>query len=172
MLSNKKVGEKFKMDYFNYENELYHYGVKGMKWGVRRSNTKSSSSGGSTAKKIGHKVGEAVSKRVQKKREKAEARQKSYNRTTDMFGVGGAALRSYAEYQGKKRLKGMAVHVINGSANAFISSNTGSYRVNRGVDFARRTAINGLSLSANIDQIQAYATVARSYTHQVSKSRT
>lgn len=28
-------GEKNKMEYYN--NELYHYGVKGMKWGVRRS---------------------------------------------------------------------------------------------------------------------------------------
>ncbi len=157
------------MEYYDYENELYHYGVKGMKWGVRRGDSKDSSSGGSTAKKIGRKVGKAVSKRVQKSREKAEARQKSYNRTADIFGVGGAAIRGYAEYQGKKRLKGMAVHLINDAANAYISSNVGSYRVNRGVDFVRRAAINGLSLSAHIDKIQTYATVGRTYMYRVNK---
>ena len=36
MLLSKKVGEKFKMDYLEYEDYLYHHGVKGMKWGVRR----------------------------------------------------------------------------------------------------------------------------------------
>ena len=30
------------MDYLQYEQELYHYGVKGMKWGVRKSDGKGS----------------------------------------------------------------------------------------------------------------------------------
>ena len=157
------------MAYFN--QELYHYGVKGMRWGVRKSGGKNSSSGGSRVQKVGRKVGTAVSKRVQKSRDKAAAKRKSYEKTTDRFGVGGAAIRSYSEYQSKKFAKGMAVNLINGSANAFISSNKGSYRVNRGVDFARQAAVKGLSLSANIDQIQAYANVARSYMYAVNKNK-
>lgn len=161
------------MDYYNnyYPDYMYHYGVKGMKWGVRKkSSGTSSSSGSSTAKKVSAKMGKAVTKRVEKSRVKAEAKRKSYQRTTEMFGVGGAAIRSYAEYQGKYIAKSFATHFINESANAFISSNVGRYRVNRGVDLVRRAAINGLSISGQIDQIQAFANVGRAYMYQVNKN--
>lgn len=164
------------MDYNNLE--LYHYGVKGMKWGVRKSQSgsttgnKTPSKQTSTKKKTttGQKIGKVVAKRVEKSREKAEARKKSYEKTTDWFGVGGAAMRSYGEYQRKKAVKGMAANMINASANQFILSRKGGYYVNRGVDFARRAAVGSLSMSARIDQINAYANVARAYMYQTSKS--
>ena len=160
-----------------YDDYLMHYGVKGMKWGVRKSQSgsttgnKTSSKQTSANKKTtaGQKIGKAVVKRVEKSREKAEARKKSYEKTTDWFGVGGAAMRSYSEYQSKKAVKGMAANIINASANQFILSRKGGYYVNRGVDFVRRAAVGGLSMSARIDQINAYANVARAYMYQSSK---
>ena len=50
----KKVGEKFKMG-----NELYHWGIKGMKWGVRRYQNKDGSLTDIGHKKKGNKVGQA-----------------------------------------------------------------------------------------------------------------
>lgn len=155
------------MEYNNnsyHPDYLMHYGVKGMKWGVRRSNNKSSSTSGQKIKK-------AVTKRIEKSREKAEKRKKSYERTTDVWGVGGAALRSYSEYQNKKWIKGGLAKVINSSANAYISNNSSKYRISRGVDFARRAAVGALSFSAQMDQIQAYADFGRSYMYAVNKNR-
>ena len=144
------------------KQELYHHGVKGMKWGVRRSNNKVSSTTGQKVKKVAGKY-------IEKKRAKAEKRRKSYERTTDWFGVGGAAIRSYSDYQSKKAVKGLLANVINSSANAYISNNSSKYHIARGVDFARRAAVGGLSFSAHMDRIQAYADVARAYMYQVDK---
>lgn len=52
-----------------YENELYHHGVKGMKWGRRRARSKSGSSGG----KKSHSINKAeVSKKVNAAKTKAK----------------------------------------------------------------------------------------------------
>lgn len=158
-----------------YPDYLIHTGVKGMKWGIRRYQKKDGSltSEGkkrySGNKTVGQKVGRAAVKAIEKSREKAERRNKSYARTTDMFGVGGAAIRSYAEYQNKKFIKGTLANVINASANAYISNNSSKYHISRGVDFARRAAVGGLSMSSRIDQVNAYANVAKSAIYQASK---
>ena len=48
---------------YNYNDELYHHGIKGMKWGVRR-----------TQAQLGHDTGEANSKKS-KRQLKAEVKQ-------------------------------------------------------------------------------------------------
>ena len=48
------------------ERELYHHGVKGMKWGVRKSRTSSSGSGWRKAAKIISPVGYAAAKGIRK----------------------------------------------------------------------------------------------------------
>ena len=200
------------MNDYEYENYLAHYGVKGMKWGVRRavsfvSNQKRKMPGYykidgydaspkvkfpvkggpyeqnrrmskrtdydmiSDFAKGAKTVGKAVSKRVEKSRKKSEARRRSYEKTTDRYGVGGAALRSYSEYNGKKLIKGNMAHLINAAANAYISNNSSNYKISRGVDFVRKAAINGLSISSNIDQLQAYANVAKAYVYAIDKTR-
>lgn len=53
--------------------ELYHYGVKGMKWGIRR-----------TAAQLGHKVSDAYKKYRDAKKAKAEAKKKASRSVKDM----------------------------------------------------------------------------------------
>lgn len=151
-------------------NELYHHGVKGMKWGVRR-NRESSTKTGNKNFSIKKKAGKALVKRVEKSREKAEKHNDSIKRTTDRFGVGGVALGSYMRYQSKKSSKAVLANVVNAAANVYISSPSGNYYAKRGADFARRAVISGLSISSYSDLVQAYADVGKSAIYASSKKR-
>lgn len=123
-----------------YENELTHYGVKGMKWGVRRS----------------------IKNAVEKRREKIKKRDESYAKTQKYFGVGGVAIRSGSEYVRKKAVKGVLAKTINAAANSYISANgANNYKVSRGVDFVRRASINALSISSAADQIRVYTDLGK-----------
>jgi hypothetical protein len=53
----------------NYNDEFYHHGIKGMKWGVRRYQKKN---GGLTA--LGKKLRKAANKYQKEKKQKAEAK--------------------------------------------------------------------------------------------------
>lgn len=211
-------------------DELYHYGIKGQRWGVRRYQNKDGSltakgikkyakkgyaedaynSNKSTVGKVydkytgAHKIqadmkyssssnkknkaraekyikekqapmkqkaGKALVKRVEKSREKAEKRNTSIKRTTDRFGVGGVAATSYMEYQSKKVIKGYLANVINTSANVYINNNRTNYYKARGVDFVRRAAISGLSVSTYADQLRVYGDVAKSAMYASNKAR-
>lgn len=135
-------------------NELYHYGVKGMKWGVRRA---------------GKKVGRLLENKATKNAEKAQKRKERINRSTDIFGVGGVALGTYAKTSAKIGAKGTLAKTINLAANAYISSGRGNFYVNQGIHYARKAAISGLSISAYADTIRGFRDVGQSYVHAASK---
>ena len=141
--------------------ELYHYGVMGMKWGVR----KSSSSGGSN--KIKNFAKKQAKKYIKKREEKTE----QLHNTTDRFGVAGVAVGRYLGYSGSHGLRGALVNVINMSANAYIASSSSKYHIARGVDFVRRASITALSVKDTADKINAFADVGKAYVYASNKKQ-
>lgn len=85
-------------------NELYHYSVLGMKWGVRR-NSSGGRSGG---------VGAKLKKRYDQKQEK---KTEELQKDTDRYGVGGVAVGRYAGYKAKHHIRGHLANAINAVAD-------------------------------------------------------
>lgn len=142
------------------ENELYHFGVKGMKWGVRKSKSSSGSSGSSNSKqkqtkqKSEKKYSLSNNGRV-KQVKNAYEKGKNYG----TLGVAATAVGSASQKKSKFFIKGAAVGALNLAANAYITQGKGPHYVKVGVDYVRKAAITGLSLSAAADVIQEYANI-------------
>ena len=214
-------------------DELYHYGVPGMKWGVRKrylnSNGSLNARGikkyarkayakdslnsnktrkgkaydvftgahkisadiqySSSSKKqnkaraeqylkdrqktkstpIRKKLGKAVVNRMQKNAEKRAKHDDRIKKTTDLFGVGGVALGTAVNTGRKFAAKKTTAHFLNSAANAYKISGRGSYAVNRGVDFARKLAIDTLSVSAVMDVARGANDVRKASNYAKSK---
>ena len=160
---------------YNNQNELCHYGVLGMKWGHRKASRdsrkplkKKSYNKSSTANK---KVGKTIGKHINNKIEKNKKHDEQIKKITDRFGVRGVARRSAIRNGAKFATKQTMAYVLNGAANAFISSDRGSYAVNRGVDFVRKAAITGLGISATADQLRTFSDISKSARYQESKRK-
>lgn len=97
-------------------NELYHYGVLGMKWGIRRSSSAGRNS----------RVGAKLKKKYDQKREK---KTEELQKDTDHYGVGGVAVGRYAGYKAKHHIRGHLANVINSSANAYIANSGSKHRI-------------------------------------------
>lgn len=144
-------------------NYLAHYGVQGMKWGVRRSSSGGKGSGGSS------KIKKFVKNRAEKYTKKREQKTKELQNTTDRFGVAGVAVGRYLGYTGSHSLRAGLTNIINMSANAYIASSGAKYPIARGVDFARRASITALSIKDTADKINAFADVGRAYVYASNK---
>lgn len=136
-----------------YNTQLNHHGVKGMKWGVRRNTNKSSN-----IEKVGKKVGKTVGNQLKKAADKANNKRNTWEKVGKVAGNAGVAVSvvgNYYGYKSKKRIKSTIAHVANAAANAYIVSGQGSYAKKRGVDYVRRAAITGLSVSSIVDGVKA-----------------
>lgn len=142
-------------------NYLAHYGVLGMKWGIRK---RSSGGNGDSGK-----IKKFVKNRAKKYVEKREQKTKELQKTTDTWGVAGVAVGRYLGYAGTHSLRSGLAAVINMSANAYIESSSSKYYVARGVDFARRASITALSIKDTADKINAFADVGRAYVYASNK---
>lgn len=153
---------------YNYRvasNELYHHGVKGMKWGVRKSSSGGRSGGGSS--KIKKFAVKQAKKYVQKQGEKT----KQLHESVDRYGVIGVAVGKYLGYTGTHALRAGLANVINMSANAYISANSSKYHIARGVDFVRRASISYLSIRDSAEKINAVADVGRAAIYKHNKKQ-
>lgn len=145
-------------------NYLAHYGVPGMKWGVRKGSSSRRSSGGS------NKIKKFVKKRAEKYVKKREQKTKELQNTTDRYGVVGVAVGRYLGYTGSHSLRAGLANVINMSANAYIAGSS-NYRIARGADVVRRASIAALSIKDTADKINAFADVGRAYVYASNKKR-
>lgn len=149
-------------------NELYHHGVKGMKWGVRKDSSGGRSGGGSS------KIKKFAKNQVEKHKEKREAKDKKIQKTVDRFGaagVAGTAVKNYLGYSRSHALRGTLANVVNMSANAYIATSGSNYRVARGVDFVRRASISALSIKDTAEKINAFADVGKAAIYANEKKR-
>lgn len=136
---------------YNNTNELYHYGILGMRWGHRKARPVNTNNNSFLRRRA-----ERMAYRRNKKDESWKNVGRALGGVGVVYSVASNAIRANSQY----RTKRFFAHVANAAANAYIANANSSYRMKRGVDFARKAAIAGLSVSALKGFYQAGRNVA------------
>ncbi len=133
------------------ETELYHHGVKGMKWGVIR-----------TASQLGRNI-------VTYKKRELEKNYDRGRKTTSKHGSRGTMLNSYVNYKRKRIVKDTLAGILNCKAYNYIHNEKNNRYISKGMQIARDLGMRSYYLDRDIDRLNALAEVGKSYIY--SKKR-
>lgn len=122
-------------------------------------------------KKTANAIINSRDKRQQKRNARDEVIKKRVN-AYGGFGVSATISEVSSKRVMKTAAKGAIANVINEAANAYITSSNGKYATKRGVDFARRAAIAGLSFSTVTDAYRGYREIGEAYMTYAERQRT
>lgn len=141
------------------DDDIYHFGVKGMKWGVRKKNARGYSNAAYNADRAKHgtpganRINESVSKGTSLKKAQAMERERhrSASGTASLLGYGGGIAGAFAGRAAGTKVTSLIAYGTLPSINKYLGSNTAvkmAFALNS--DIGREAVSYGMSVLGGI----------------------